>query len=116
MRVLFQRADKLIRAGSGFAAAQNTIQSSDDFVHIHPLDKTGDTLCISAASADEADVMYFVIVNIEFDLAGACPESFVSIHGRWVLSAGKRAGYEEYCNRYRGRVQEVFAETGKAGA
>ena len=50
---LCQRFCQLIGAGSPFAAAVDTAQFRNGFIHLHAGDQRCDSLCIAMAAADE---------------------------------------------------------------
>ena len=59
---LLQRATKLVGTGGAFHAASDTVEVADNVVYLLPCHQSAYPLQIAVASADEADVLYHVVI------------------------------------------------------
>ena len=59
---LFQCAAKLVRAGSGFAAAPDTVEFADDIVHFLAGHQAADALQIAVTAAVKEDLLYQIVL------------------------------------------------------
>ena len=62
---------KLIRAGGGFVAAGDTLESGNGFIDIHTVYEGTDTLEVAVAATQEDHILQLVILNIKVDGLGA---------------------------------------------
>ena len=78
---------QLIGAGGLLHAAGNALDASDDVIHVHAFDQSGDTLQVAVAAADELNVLDLVVLNLKEDALGANTGSLVFVlHNIYFLS------------------------------
>ena len=68
---------QLIGAGGDLQTAGSAFQTGDNIVNVHAIYQAADTLEVTVTTAQELDVLYLAIFNIEEDALGASALSLI---------------------------------------